>query len=139
MSSAAKISPKARRKARVFALQALYQWSYTQEDINKIETQYLVANDHHKVDWSYFSELIHGVPAQLTELDDAVKTVIVRPFVEINPIELAALRLAIFEVQCLKTPVAVVINEYIEIIREYGTEEGYRFVNGVLDKIFKNS
>ncbi len=137
MSLAPGISPKARRKARVFALQALYQWSYTQEDLNPLETQYLVSNNHHKVDWTYFSELLHGVPSHLTEIDDEINLAIDRPFVEINPIELTALRLAVFEWRHMDIPAPVVMNEYIDITHEYGTEEGYRFVNGVLDKLAK--
>jgi N utilization substance protein B len=135
MSLAPGISPKARRKARVFALQALYQWSYTQEDLNPLETQYLLSNNHHKVDWTYFSELLHGVPEYLNDIDDEIRTAIDRPFIEINPIELTALRLAIFECRHMSIPAPVVMNEYIDITREYGAEEGHRFVNGVLDKL----
>ena len=135
MSLPSGVSPKARRKARTFALQALYQWSYTGDNLSQIETQYMVGNDHHKVDWGYFSELVHGIPEHLTELDTQIKAHITRPFEETNPIELAVLRLAVFELTHQKLPKPVVINEYVDITREYGTEEGYRFVNGVLDKL----
>lgn len=132
------LSPKARRKARVFALQALYQWQYTQDDIDVIETQYVVANNHHRVDWSFFKELVHGVPARLSDLDVLITPVLKdRVLSELNPIELMIVRLALFEIRYAETPVPVAINEYVDIAHEYGTEEGYRFVNGVLDKVVK--
>ncbi|MEW6086973.1 MAG: transcription antitermination factor NusB [bacterium] len=50
------------------------------------------------------------------------------------------LRMAVFELLYLgKTSVKIIINEAIEIAKEYSTEESGRFINGVLDKIVKNS
>ena len=131
------ISPKARRKARIFALQALYQWSYTHTNLNELETQYMISNNHHRVDWGYFSELVHGVPGCLAELDEVLQKASELPLKDMSPIELHILRLAVFEFTHCKIPGPVVINEYVDIAHEYGTEEGYRFVNGVLDKAIK--
>ena len=139
MATPAGFSPKARRKARVFALQALYQWQYTHDDLTLLETQYVVANNHHRVEWSFFKELVHGVPKHLAELDALIIPVLTKDRVlsELNPIELIIIRLALFEIHHAQTPIPVAINEYVDIAHEYGTEDGYRFVNGVLDKVVK--
>ena len=130
------VSPKARRKARVFALQALYQWVYTQEDIHEVASQFLITNQHHSsTDWTYFSELLRGVATELAALDVIITAAADRSLAEISPIELVILRLAVFEMKHLKLHPNIVMNEYIDLAHEYGTEEGYRYINGVLDKL----
>lgn len=137
MSEKTTASPKSRHKARFFALQALYQWVYTQDEINEIESQYLVANSQEKADWSYFSELVHGIPGHLAELDEQLIANSHLKLEEITPIELVLLRMAIFEIQNLKLHPNIVMNEYINLAHQFGNEEGYRYINGVLDKLVK--
>ena len=60
-----------------------------------------------------------------------------RPLTEINQVDLAILRLIIFEAQNTKIPIKVVINEAVELGKEFGTESSPRFVNGILDRIKK--
>lgn len=133
------MSPKARHKARSFAMQAVYQWQLTGDPLPQIEAQYRVANDHHKVDWEFFKALIHGVPEHLNEVDDCIaKASSDRSIKEINPVELAILRLAVFEfMHRIDIPYKVVINEYIDLGHTFGAEEGHRFINGILDKVAK--
>ncbi|MDO8955043.1 MAG: transcription antitermination factor NusB [Gammaproteobacteria bacterium] len=135
------MSPKARHKARSFAMQAIYQWSHTGDTLSQIEAQYLVANAHHKVDWEFFKGLLHGVPANLTEIDEHISTASSdRSVKEINPVELAILRLAIFEfMHRIDVPYKVVINEYVDLGHTFGAEEGHKYVNGVLDKVAKQT
>jgi N utilization substance protein B len=133
------MSPKARHKARSFAMQAIYQWQLTSDGLNQIEAQYLVANSHHKVDWEFFKALFHGVPENLTEIDAYIEQASSeRSLKEINPVELSILRLAIFELMHrLDVPYKVVINEYIDLAHSFGAEEGHKFINGILDKVAK--
>ena len=111
-----------RRKARSLAMQALYQWHMAGQAINEIEAQFRVDNDFAGVDGAYFRELL------LPCLD--------RPLEELDPVELAILRLSAFELHSrVDVPYRVVINEGIELAKVYGATDGHKFVNGVLDKL----
>lgn len=135
------MSPKARHKARSFAMQAVYQWEITSDPLHQIEAQYLVANSHHKVDWEFFKALLHGMPEHLTEIDGLIaKASTERSIKEISPVELAILRLAIFEfMHRIDVPYKVVINEYVDLAHLFGAEEGHKFINGILDKVAKET
>ena len=70
------------------------------------------------------------------EIDDAFRPFIDRPLHEIDVIELAVLRLAVYEL--LKrpdVPYRVIINEALQLTKQFGSVEGYKFVNGILDKV----
>ena len=60
-----------RRSARSFALQALYQWEMSGNAVSDIELQFRMDNDMSGTDLSLFDELLHGVPANVAELDRA--------------------------------------------------------------------
>lgn len=133
-------TPSARRKARRFALQALYQWQIAETRVGEIELQFREDNDMSKVDSEYFHELLHGVPANLTEIDDTLRPVLDRPLAEVDPIERALLRLATYEfLRRLDVPYRVVINEALELAKTFGAEEGFKYVNGVLDKVARTT
>lgn len=131
------LSPKARRKARLFAIQVLYQRHFSDQDIADIIMQFRVANDHHKkTDWEFFEQLLHGMVACAGEMDSIIEPLIDRTFAEINPIELIILRLGAYEItHCPDIPKEVTINEYVDLAKEFGAEEGHKFINGILDKI----
>jgi N utilization substance protein B len=125
-----------RRKARSLAVQALYSWQMAGQPINEIEAQFRVDNDFSDVDGAYFQELLHGVPRLKTELDEAFLPCLDRPLDEVDPVELAILRLSAYELRNrVDVPYRVVINEGIELAKVYGATDGHKFVNGVLDKL----
>lgn len=125
-----------RRKARKLALQAIYQWQLNPESVATIEAQYLTEANAKKIDLEYFSALLRGVIINVAAIDEAMSQAVDRKINELNPIELAALRLAIFELLFhLEVPVKVVINESLEIVKTFGSVDGYKYVNGVLDKL----
>lgn len=129
-------SPAARRKARRFALQALYQWQLAGADLSEIELQFRTDNDMKKVDREYFHELLHGVPTHLDELDAALQPALDRKIAEVSHVERAILRIGAFELLYrLDVPYRVVLNEGIELAKLFGADESYRYVNGVLDKL----
>ena len=126
----------ARREARVLAMQALYSWHMAGQPLNEIEAQFRVDNDFSKVDGAYFHEILHGVPRNKTEIDGAFAPMLDRPMDEIDPVELAILRLSTYELSHrVDVPYKVVINEGIELAKVFGTTDGHKFVNGVLDKL----
>src|SRR5579862_780870 len=91
------VNPIARRNARRYALQAMYQWQIAGTSITEIEAEFMNYHIDKKLDLAYFKELIHGIPQHLHELDQEMQPFLGRPLNEIDPIELAVLRLAIYE------------------------------------------
>ena len=129
-------TPAARRKARRFALQALYQWQLSHNDLADIEVQFLTDNDMKKVDRQYFHDLLHGVPGRLGELDAALQPALDRPLVEVSQVEKAILRIGAFELLARPdVPWRVIINEGIELAKVFGADDSFKYVNGVLDKV----
>jgi N utilization substance protein B len=126
----------ARHESRCLLVQALYQWHMNKDSISKIEAQFLVDNDMKKVDGSYFSELLHEIPKKLTELDTAYVPFLDRQEDQVDPIERAILRIGAYELlHRLDIPYRVVINEAIDLAKNFGGEDGHKYVNGVLDKL----
>ncbi len=126
----------ARRKARRFALQAVYQWQMTGAVLSEIEKEFFEFNDIKKFDVDYFRKLLVGVVEFHARIDAAMAPALDRPIEELNPVELAALRIAIYELLYQPdVPYKVVINEALELTKTFGSTDGFKYVNGVLDKI----
>lgn len=135
-SQAAEGKTAARRKARSLAVQALYSWQIAGQPLHEIEAQFRTDNDFSEVDGAYFHEILHGVPRQKSELDSTFEPCLDRPLAEIDPVELAILRLSTYELRNrIDVPYKVVINEGIELAKTFGATDGHKFVNGVLDKL----
>ena len=131
--------PAARRRAREYAIQAIYQWQMSSNPLNEIEAQYLTTMNAKKVDTAYFQELFSGVLTNLDEIDAALAPALERNIDDIDPIERAIIRLSAFELKKrIDVPKKVVINEGIELAKTFGATDGHKFVNGVLDKISKD-
>lgn len=132
----AKPVPAARRKARRFCVQALYQWQMAGGSLHDIEAQFRTENDLRKTDVGYFHELLHKIPAMVTELDALFAPYLDRDLTDINQVELAILRLGSYELsQRVDVPYKVVINEAIELAKYFGSNESHKYVNGVLDRV----
>lgn len=130
--------PKAgdRRRARALALQALYHRHFSKSPINDIEAEFMVDNDMSKVDSAFFRDLIRGVHREQAELDRLIEPFLDRSLAEVDPIELAIVRLGAYELKNrIDVPYRVVINEGIELAKRFGGTEGHKFVNSLLDKL----
>ncbi len=131
-----KIDLKARHNARKHIIQALYQWQLTQSNLSEIEQQFQEEFLGSRVELAYFQELLHTIPRQITTIDDAFSPHLSRPLNDIDPVELAILRLATFELLFrIDIPYQVVINEALELTKTFGSQESFRFINGVIDKV----
>ncbi|WP_148861723.1 transcription antitermination factor NusB [Marinobacter fonticola] len=131
-------APKAgeRRRARVLAMQALYHRHYSKSTVSNIEAEFMVDNDMSKIDSAYFRDLLRGVHREQADLDKTLEPYLDRPLHEVDPIELAIVRLGTYELKHrIDVPYRVVINEGIELAKRFGGTEGHRFVNSVLDKL----
>lgn len=127
---------KARSRARQRAVQALYQWQMTAQNLGDIESQFIADREMGKADLEFFHELLHQVPARLDELDGELGGVTDRPVDQIDPVERAILRMGTYELKHrLETPYRVVINEAVELAKTFGAEQGHKYVNSVLDKV----
>ena len=125
-----------RSKARSRAVQAIYQWQMTGQEMAAIRDHFLAEHPMEGVDRDYFGELACGVVQQVYALDDEITPFLDRDLQEVDPVERAILRLATFELLCRPgIPYRVVINEAIELAKSYGSEAGHRYVNGVLDRV----
>ena len=119
-------------------MQALYQWELTGQVGAGIENSFLNDWGLEGVDQEYFKQLVQGILKYTAELDRVLEKCLDRDLASVDPIERTVLRLGTYELQFRpEIPVRVVLNEAIELARVFGAEEGYRFVNGVLDRCQK--
>lgn len=129
-----------RKRARMIAMQALYQWLMSGGELHAIELQYLEHNDPNKVDIFYFKELLYGIPKCLEEIEQLLSKNTDRALKELSPVELTVLRLATYElIKRLDVPYKVVINEALTLAKRFGTSHGHLYVNGVLDQIARET
>ena len=126
----------ARRRSRELAVQGLYQWLVTQGDVGAVDAFVRETPDFHKADEAYYKVLFKGVVASSDALREAITPFIDRPIAELSPVEHGVLLVAAYELQNeLAVPYKVVINEAVEITKSFGGTDGFKYVNGVLDKL----
>lgn len=131
-----KQSISGKRRARKLALQALYQWLMSGSDLHEIEAQFRIVNNMERVDGDYFCCLLHGVPAHVDALENSFAPFLDREVSGLNPIELTVLRIGSFELfHCPEIPYKVVLDESISLTKEFGSQDGFRYVNGVLNNL----
>jgi N utilization substance protein B len=127
---------KARSLARQRAMQALYQWQLTGQDLADIDTQFMEGGEMKGVELAYFHLLLHEIPKKLNDLDAVTAPLLSRPIEQVDPVERAILRIGAYELMHRQDiPYRVVINEAVELAKLYGAEQGHKFINGLLDKL----
>ncbi|MCW8195196.1 transcription antitermination factor NusB [Proteobacteria bacterium 005FR1] len=129
-------TPAARRKARHYAMQALYQWQISKLDPWEITQQFREEYDMSHVDMEYFEELVQSIPRQLDAIDGAFEPYLQgRSLQELDPITVALLRIAGYELtRRIDVPFKVVINEAVSLAKKFGATDAHKFINGVLDR-----
>ena len=130
-------SPSSRRKARVFALQSLYETDVSGHSL-EISLQWLRREEGLTEEATFFgSELIKGTSQHRKELDQLIgKFAPAWPVQHLSVIDRNIMRMALFEIQFGKeTPPKVAINEAVELAKIFGSESSPRFVNGVLGSV----
>jgi N utilization substance protein B len=125
-----------RRAARSFALQAIYQWQMAGQPVNEIEAQFRVDNDMSGTDVKLFSEILQGVSRSKSDLDKSFEPFLDRALSDLDPVELAVLRIGSYElINRIEVPYRVAINESVDLAKIFGATESHRYVNGILDKL----
>ncbi|MEQ1668596.1 MAG: transcription antitermination factor NusB [Sulfuriferula sp.] len=125
-----------RRKSREFAVQGIYLWLLNQQPVNDVIKQLREDANYHEIDEAMFSKLLHGVVANVAELDVRIGNFVDRPMAELSPVEHAVLLLGAQELlHHVEVPYRVIINEAVELTKTFGGTDGHKYVNGVMDKI----
>lgn len=125
-----------RHKSRCLALQALYQAQFSESDVDLLIQHAIEGFDLTKIDFIYLQDLVKGVVQNSGKIDDTIRPILDRNMSDLNPVELAVLRLATYELLFrLDVPYKVVINEALEIQKKYGSADGHKYINGILDAI----
>ena len=127
---------KQRKHARDKAMQALYQWQLSGEELDWIRDHYQQEQGVAAGDEAYFLELLYQVPAQVEDLDARFKRHVTHQTDHLDPIETNILRIATYELlNHPEIPYKAVINEAVNLAKTYGADDGHKFVNGVLDPL----
>jgi N utilization substance protein B len=125
-----------RHKARRAAVQALYQWQLTGQPPGEIEDHFILDHEMDDVDVDYFHHLVLEIPRHRHELDDHLIPHLDRKVADVDPVELACLRIGAFEFEFHpEIPYKVVLNEAVELAKTFGAEHGHKYVNAILDKV----
>jgi transcription antitermination protein NusB len=134
-----------RRKARILAFQALYAWDSSAGatagllDFGWLEDERRASLDEEVATFARL--IIAGTLERLAEVDEAIKSHLQNwTFERLKRVDLAILRIGAYSLLFQKDiPAQITIDEAIEIAKEYGSEDSYRFINGVLDGIWKSA
>lgn len=125
-----------RHRSRECLVQALYEWSMTQESPGFLEQSLRENEQFAGTDQDFVLQALRGIIANAPSLEAAVTPHLSRELSAVNPVERSVLLLAAWEMQNHpETPLRVIINEAIELTKTFGGADGHKFVNGVLDKL----
>jgi N utilization substance protein B len=123
-----------RSRAREFAVQALYQHLVGRQDAQSIDQFTRGLSGFHKADSVHYDVLLHGCIGEAAELDALIVPLLDRKLEEISPIEHAIMWIGAYEfLHAADVPWRVVLNECIELAKEFGGTDGHKYVNGVLN------
>ncbi len=131
-------SSQGRHGARRLLLQALYQEQIAADDTAELINQFAARDEFAAVDGDYFRDVLSDVLSRTVALDEIIDGFLDRPIVQLDPVELALLRLGAAELTSqADVPTNVIINEAVELAKEYGAQDSFRYINAVLDKASK--
>jgi N utilization substance protein B len=129
-----------RRRARRRALQALYQWQLNDDSATRIIKQFLEEQNFEDVDADYFRHLVRDVIARGSALDEQLAPHIERVDTSLDQMERVILRIGALELMDHpEIPYRVVIDEAVDLAHRFGAEQGHSFVNGVLDRLARET
>ena len=126
----------ARTRARGFALQALYQVMVGGNPADEVDIFTRDLSGFNKADAVHFDALLHGCAEHASKLDALILPMLDRKLTELSPIEHAVLWIGAYELQhCVDIPWRVVLNECIDLAKEFGGTDGHKYVNAVLNQL----
>ena len=126
-------SRSARSRSREFALQGLYQYLVGGNEAAVIDPFTRELSGFHKADAAHFDALLHGCTREAAQLDAHIAPRLDRSLPEISPVEHAVMWIGVYELlHCPDVPWRVVLNECIELAKDFGGTDGHKYVNAVL-------
>lgn len=129
-----------RRRARRALVQALYKWHMTGAASVTIQKEFEDGEALKEADTRFFAEALHRIITRHDVLDTEITPLLDRAFKDLDPIEMAILRLGADELMHRpEVPYRVVIDEYVELAKTFGAEESHKYINGVLDRLAKSA
>ena len=127
-----------RKRARIKAVQALYQHELNPQPSNVLVQQFLETQDMEKTDTEYFSLLLKKVITETEKLDDLLIPFLDISLEKLDTTEKCILRIAIYELsQQIDIPFRIIINEAVSLAKKFGATDGHKYINGVLDNAAK--
>lgn len=140
---ASKTAPSARRRARELALQALYSWLVQSRAEDEQASEFGAIEAHLRddpefelADQKWFVVLWQGCTQKASDLRETFMPFVDRPIQELSPVEHGVLLIGTFELtHQIDVPYRVAINEAVELAKSFGGTDGFKFINGVLDKV----
>ncbi|TVR87711.1 MAG: transcription antitermination factor NusB [Spirochaetaceae bacterium] len=129
-----------RRKGRILAVQALYAWEMSQDEQLELLSSDGTESSEDGLQSNVFAQLlVQGTVKNVESIDEAIKKRLQHwDITRIARVDLAILRMSVY---CLlyqpDLPASVVINEAVDIAKNFGSEQSFRFINGVLDAVAK--
>lgn len=126
-----------RRKARIIALQSLYELDCTEHKTEEVLAQVTTGETLPQEVLSFSEQLTQGVLQNKIKLDELIKRFAPAfPVEQMSVVDRNILRLAIFEILFdNKTPLKVAINEAVDLAKTFGSDSSAHLVNGVLGSI----
>ena len=116
-------------------MQAHYQQQLDDTSRGELQRQFEERREHDRVDADYFATLLKESMRDLEALDAEIAERADRSFDQLNPVEIAILRVALTELRHhIEVPYRVVINEAVELAHRFGAEDGHKYVNAILDR-----
>ncbi|NNM50935.1 MAG: transcription antitermination factor NusB [Pseudomonadales bacterium] len=130
--------PSARRRARRFVMQGLYEHLISGNPAHEIEARCRADNDLRKTDVDYLHELLVGCVREREHLESLLRGCLDRDMEQLTPVERSILSIGAYELAYrVDIPYQVVINEAVDLAKDFGATDGHRYVNGVLDRLAK--
>ena len=130
MTKSAKTTSPTRSRDKV--LQTLYELELGGEELKEVLKNYSSEKSN-----KFYKEILKGVSENLEGFDETIQDHVDRPIQQLDVIEKNILRISLYELKKKELDSLIVINEAIRMAKKYGSVEGYKLVNAVLDKIIK--
>ncbi len=128
-----------RTKSREFAMQMLFQWDMSLQDLKPLEAKFWKGAKAAEQTRKFANRLFEGAADDAVALDAIISEHAQNWRLErVAAIDRAILRLALHEMRATDTPRKVVINEAVDLAKKYSSEEAGAFVNGILDTYHKS-
>lgn len=129
-----------RRKSRIIAFQALYSWDVGKEPLEELLKFQWVEDKNEEEELTFSRLIIAGTIEHIDEIDDLIKKNLSPKwdFERLSRVTVSILRISIFSILYQKeTHESIIIDEAIDIAKEFGPDDSYKFINAMLDNISK--